>query len=119
VCLWSVAQAQPVWLVTWPRVSGPRCSYVEVYGDDITDLLEAKPIGAWRGVASKAVAEGLAAVTIGSKAELQQCAHLCHPACAPPPAWLAPPRPALSAAHSLEVVNRNASRARCASERRH
>lgn len=49
-----------------------RCSYVEVYGDDITDLLEAKPVGAWRGVASKAVAQGLAAVTISTKDEMQQ-----------------------------------------------
>ena len=61
-----------------------RCSYVEVYGDDITDLLEAKPVGAWRGVASKAVAQGLAAVTISTKDEMQQCMRT-HPMAPHPP----------------------------------
>lgn len=47
-------------------------SYVEVFGDEINDLLhEGGRVGAWQGVAARAVHEGAAAVLIRSEEDLQ------------------------------------------------
>jgi hypothetical protein len=51
------------------------CSYVQVYGNDVTDLLEGgghQAIGAWAGVAAAAIAQGAAEVTVSDAAHMQQ-----------------------------------------------
>lgn len=51
------------------------CSYVQVYGNEVTDLLEGggqQAIGAWGGVAAAAIAQGAAEVTVADAAHMQQ-----------------------------------------------
>jgi hypothetical protein len=51
------------------------CSYVQVYGNEVTDLLEGggqQAIGAWAGVAAAAIAQGAAEVTVCDAAHMQQ-----------------------------------------------
>lgn len=51
-----------------------RLSAVEIYGDEVTDLLrQGAALGAWRGVAARALAEGLADVVLESP---EQCSAL-------------------------------------------
>ena len=53
------------------------CSYVQVYGNEVTDLLEGggqQAIGAWAGVAAAAIAQGAAEVTVSDAAHMQQVA---------------------------------------------
>lgn len=55
------------------------CSYVQVYGNDVTDLLEGggqQTIGAWGGVAAAAIAQGAAEVNVTDAAHLQQVSSL-------------------------------------------
>eukprot|EP00041_Stephanoeca_diplocostata_P021188 m.488079 g.488079 ORF g.488079 m.488079 type:complete len:675 (-) comp21763_c0_seq1:456-2480(-) len=55
-----------------------RMSYVEVFGNDVTDLLTSdgpdnrQAVGAWAGVAARAVLEGHCAVAVDSLAEIEQ-----------------------------------------------
>mmetsp|Transcript_8295 Transcript_8295/g.21225 ORF Transcript_8295/g.21225 Transcript_8295/m.21225 type:complete len:687 (+) Transcript_8295:46-2106(+) len=50
-----------------------RISFVEVYGEDVTDLLkDGEHLGAWRGVAARALASGLADVTIESDTQVSE-----------------------------------------------
>lgn len=54
------------------------CSYVQVYGNDVTDLLEGggqQSIGAWGGVAAAAIAQGAAEVNVTDAAHLQQVSY--------------------------------------------
>jgi hypothetical protein len=55
------------------------CSYVQVYGNDVTDLLEGggqQAIGAWGGVAAAAIAHGAAEVAVTDAAHMQQVLHV-------------------------------------------
>lgn len=47
-------------------------SYVEVFGDTVSDLFGGEEIGAWRGVAARAVFEGAALVDVRSQHDLEQ-----------------------------------------------
>jgi hypothetical protein len=51
------------------------CSYVQVYGNEVTDLLEGggqHAIGVWGGVAAAAIAQGAAEVAVTDAAHMQQ-----------------------------------------------
>lgn len=51
---------------------GLAVSYVEIYGDEVTDLLRGGArVGAWAGVAARAVDAGLAEVEIQSAEQLE------------------------------------------------
>mmetsp|Transcript_7890 Transcript_7890/g.21549 ORF Transcript_7890/g.21549 Transcript_7890/m.21549 type:complete len:685 (+) Transcript_7890:105-2159(+) len=48
-------------------------SFVEIYGEDVTDLLrDGEHLGAWRGVAARALAAGRADVAVDSEASASQ-----------------------------------------------
>lgn len=47
-------------------------SYIEVFGDVVTDLLKQEAVGAWSGVAARSVLEGAALVPVRSQEDLRQ-----------------------------------------------
>jgi kinesin family protein 5 len=48
-------------------------AYVEIYGDQVSDLLaEGQVVGAWHGVAARAVLEGRASMAVTSVADAEK-----------------------------------------------